>query len=71
MRLEGIRKSKQDNDVDVYQIVLNLDELKLLRALVQSAIKYTPKVLETTATCGRLRNFIRTLDDIIKKKYMG
>jgi hypothetical protein len=66
MRLEGIRKSKQDNDVDVYQIVLNLEEIKLLKALVQSAIKYTPKILETTRTCGRLRNFLKTLDGILK-----
>jgi len=65
MRFEGTKKSKTDNDVDVYSIVMNRQEVHLMRALAQSALIYTPRVTETTQVCGRLRNFVRTLDKIL------
>jgi hypothetical protein len=66
MKLEGMRKSKADNDVDIYILSLGLQELKLLRAIVDSALQYTPRVVETTQTCGRLRNFAKILQRILK-----
>jgi len=66
MKFEGTRKSAGDHDVNVYIVALGRQELILLKALVDSALRYTPRVLETTSTCGRLRNFAKTLDEIIK-----
>ena len=68
MKYEGTRKSSHDNDVNVYIISLGLQELKLLRAIVFKAFLHTHRVLETTATCGRLRNFKKTLDSILNEK---
>jgi len=65
MRFEGTRKSKTDNEIDVYSIAMNRQEVHLMRAIAQSALTYTPKVIETTQIRGRLRNFVRTLDKIL------
>jgi endonuclease IV len=69
MRLIGTKKSSRDADIEVYVISLGIEEVKLLYAMVEKSFRYTPKILETTATCGRLRDFMRELNIIIKNKY--
>lgn len=66
MKFEGTRKSSGDHDVNVYIIALGREELKLLRAMSVGALNHTPRVLETMPTCGRLRNFVKTMDEILK-----
>ena len=69
MRYEGNRKSSKDPDIDVYIYSMGLDELILFKALVDKALHYTPKIIETMQTLGRLRNFNKTIDEILLKNY--
>jgi hypothetical protein len=48
---------------------MGLDELILFRALVDKALRYMPRINETTQALGRLRNFMKTTDQILIKNY--
>lgn len=69
MRYEGNRKSSNDKDVDVYLISLGLKELELLYGIIKNTRRYIPLTLEMMPTRGRLRNFQKTIEEIIEKNY--
>lgn len=69
MRYEGDRKSSKDPDIKIYSFSMGLDELILFRALADKALRYMPRINETTQTLGRLRNFMKTTDTILIKNY--
>lgn len=68
MRYEGKRNSKQDDQHEVFTFSIDKEELQLMLAMVSSALKYTPRVVDTIPTRGRLQNFRKVLGSILSKQ---
>ncbi len=64
MKYNGSRTTNGHGQPTVYTFTIGKEELALLKAIVSSAKKYTPKMVETENTCNRLRNFMKVLNDI-------
>ena len=62
------RKSRIDPQVPVYVFSVGIEEVKLLHALAKSARQYTPDIFETTMVRGRLREFCKTLAEMMRSQ---
>ena len=59
MKVESIGKA--GNGKDIINLRIGGEELELIRALVNKALEFTPKVKQTTPTLERLRNMNKCL----------
>ena len=61
MRFAGTTKSRVDQDVTVYQIVLGSQEIRLLLGIIENTYGHIPGVFELGPEKNRLKNMIRCL----------
>lgn len=64
MKYTSKQISNSHGQPTVYTLTVGIEELKLLRAIVISAQKYTPDTTENHIVCSRLRNFVKTLNQV-------
>jgi hypothetical protein len=66
MKYLGSRIGKSHGQPLIHDFVIGTEELELLHAILSSAVRYTPKVTETTSVCGRLKNMRVVTNDALR-----
>lgn len=64
MKYESKQISTAHGTPTRYTLVVGLEEIRLLKAIVATAQKYTPETTENTIMCRRLQNMKKTLNAI-------
>ena len=66
MRFIGTTKSRVDKDIDVYQVAIGSQEVRLITAALINAHRNLPQLFENTPQRHRIKNIIRCLEKITK-----
>ena len=65
MRFEGTRPSGKDKDIPVYIFSMGKEEMKLILEGTKRMLMWTPQVLETMPTRGRMNNIRKVINDVL------
>lgn len=63
--MKYIEKKTAGNGATVYCVWLNREEAEIMKSLVASSMRHTPKTIETTMVVGRMKNLLRVFTHIL------
>lgn len=61
MRYEGKRKSRKDNQVDVYSFTMGIDEVNLIQSILAEFLRKCPRIIETSQATNRVSSILAEL----------